>query len=266
MSKRATQQLKQASLAAALMLLGCTGLGLVTAGNTASATTTAALSNNIGDYVASRLDDFTATMRVTYHDDNALRKINKDFGMIYKLQGDVRVHYKDENKLRLDARLGASSATLIVNGTKQYVRLSGLGIKDVRDLGESPGKRKTLLDVGMLSHGYLAYTHAEFRGTRPVDGVECAVFRVSYRDKNLDTSHRIIWVDPRTKVVLKREEYSQEGKLNAIFYYRAPHEVAPGVWFPSRIEVFNNENQRAGETVYRDVHVNTGLEDKLFRL
>jgi outer membrane lipoprotein-sorting protein len=265
MTNPVTRPLRCGLLLAALAMVGAGGLG-VTAGNTATALAAGATSANIRDYVASKLDDFTATMHVTFHDDNALRKISKDFGMLYKLQGDVKVRYKDENKLRLDARLGASNATLIVNGAKQYVRVPSIGIKNTSDLGNSPGKRKTLLDVGLISNGYLEYTQAEYMGARPVDGVMCAVFRISYRDKSLDTSHRVVWIDPKTKVTLKREEYSQEGKLNATYYYKDPKEIAPGVWFPSRIEVRNNEGQRAGETAYRNVQINQGLADNIFTL
>ena len=76
----------------------------------------------------------------------------------------------------------------------------------------------------------------------------------------------MIWIDPKTRVTLKREEYTQEGKLNATYYYRDPKEVAPGIWFPSRIEVFNSEGQKAGETAYNNVKVNVGIEDSVFRL
>lgn len=223
------------------------------------------LSHNINDYVASKLDDFSATMRVMQHDDRAGQKINKDFGLIYMLKGDVALKYKEENKLRMDGRLGTATVSFVVNGTKQYVRTS-LGLKDDRDLGASPGKRKTLLDVGLLSSGYLAYTEGQYLYNRPVEGVMCAVFRISYRDKTLDTSHRLVWLDPKTKITLKREEYSQIGKLNATFYYRDPQEIAPGVWFPSRIEVLNNEGQKAGVTAYSKVKINLGLEDSLFKL
>jgi len=222
-------------------------------------------STNLNDYVANHLDDFTTMMKVLAHDDNAGRKINKDFGMIYQLKGDVTLNYKEENKLRLDGHIGASKGTFIVNNTTQYVRLS-VGINDKRDLGKSPGKRKTLLDVGLISTGYLAYAEGQALGPRPVDGVICQVFRISYKDKSLDTSHRIVWIDPKTKVTLKREEYSQKGKLNATFYYKEPKEVAPGVWFPSRIEVYNNEGQKAGETSYSSTKVNQGLSDSLFHL
>lgn len=249
--------------ATALVFAGVGSAGFPT-GNKATAARAAELSSNINDYVANRLDDFTATMHVVSYDENAGRKINKDFGLIYKLKGDLHLSYKEENKLRLDGHIGASKATLIVNGTKQYVRF--LSIKSTSDLGDTPGKRKTLLDVGLISSGYLAYTEAQYMGSRPVEGVLCAVFRVRYRDQHLDTSHRIIWVDPKSKVVLKREEYSQAGKLNATYYYQDPKQVATGIWFPTRITAVNNEGQQAGVTAYRDVQVNLGLEDSLFRL
>lgn len=223
------------------------------------------MSTNIDDYVASKLDDFTCIMHVNQHDDRAGEKINKDFGLIYKIKGDINLRYKDENKLRIDGHIGASKAIFIVNGTKQYVQLS-VGFRHVDDLGSSPGKRKTLLDMGMISSGYLAYTEAKFLRSAPVDGVMCAVFRISYRNKSLDTSHRFVWIDPKTKITFKREEYSQEGKLNATFFYRKPFEVSNGVWFPSIIDVMNNENQKAGETAYRNVKINLGLSDNEFKL
>jgi outer membrane lipoprotein-sorting protein len=204
-------------------------------------------------------------MKVMQHDDNALRKVSKDFGMIYKIKGDISVQYKEENQMRIEGSLGASRAVLIVSGAKQIVRIPGVGINTSDDLGASPGKRKTLLDVGLISEGYLGYTQAVYKGARPVAGTLCAVFEVSYRNKELDTSHRILWIDPKTKVVLKREEYSQTGKLNAIFFYKEPKEIASGVWFPSSIEVVNNQGQKAGTTAYSNVKVNQGLSDSVFK-
>ena len=42
--------------------------------------------------------------------------------------------------MRLDAQVGASKMTLIVNQTKQFVKIAGL--KDTRDLGDTPGSAK----------------------------------------------------------------------------------------------------------------------------
>ena len=97
-----------------------------------------------------------------------------------------------------------------------------------------------------------------------MNGVMCAKFRLSYKDKS-DSSHRIVWIDPRTKVTLKREDYSQLGKLNATFYYKDPKQVASGIWFPTKVEADNNEGQKAGELSYNDVKVNQGLEETIFK-
>jgi len=197
------------------------------------------------------------------HNDDAGAKINKDFPMIYQLKGDVKVEYKEENKLRLDARLKTANIIFVVNGTKQIVVAKSLGINSTTNLGPNPGKRKTLLDVGMLSEGYLSYSNAEFKGIVNYNGVNCAKFRLWYKDKS-DTSFRLVWIDPKTKVTLKREDYSQQGKLNATYTYLDPKEVAPGIWFPTHVAAANNEGQKAGELSYNDVKVNQGLDDSVF--
>ncbi len=244
------------------------GLGGLMTGYTATACQ-ADPSPNIRDYVASKLDDFTANIHLVRYDANAGRRINKDFGTIYefmkKATGDMKLTYKEADMLRVDGRFGPRSAVYIVNNTDQWVRYPALGINTHMDLGQSPGKRKTLLDVGLISEDYLSYTEAQYINNRPVDGVMCAVFRISYKDKSLDTSHRLVWIDPKTKVTLKREEYSQTGKLVSIWYYHNPVEVAPGVYMPERIEIDDSQGKPAGETAYRNVKVNQGVSDSLFR-
>lgn len=225
----------------------------------------AAVSPNIQDYVAQKLDDFSANMKVLQYDERAGRKIGREFGMVYKIGGNVTVQYKEENKIRVEGFIAATKATYVLSGTEQSIRTS-LGVKDVRDIGNAPGKRTTLLDAGLLSAGYLSYSEAQFTGVKPVSGTPCAVFKLTFRDKKLDSSYRMVWIDPHTRVILKREEYHQDGKLKATFAYREPKEVAPGIWFPSRIEAFNDEGKKAGETAYRNVRVNQGLDEKLFHL
>ena len=228
----------------------------------------AKISSNLNDYVVPKLDDFDTTMVATFHDDNAARKINNDIGMMYKLKGNVRIRYKEENKFRADGQIGASKAGLVINDTKQVFSLGPLG-KVKTELGKTPGKRKSLLDMGLVSEAYLTYAQGEFIGERPFEGTQCAVFKITYKDRSQDSSHRIVWIDPKTKITLKREEYAQDisgGKLRSIWLYRDPKEVASGIWFPSRIELYNNENEKAGVTGYTNTHVNVGLSDDVFKL
>ena len=226
------------------------------------------LSSKLSDYTVSKLDDFETTMKAVFHDDNAARKINKDIGLLYQLKGDVQIRYKEENKFRADGKLGATRASLVINNERQTYNLSGF-VKKTDNLGKAPGKRKSLLDVGLISEYYLGYAQGEFLGEKPFEGVNCAVFKITYKDRSLDTSHRIVWIDPKTKITLKREEYAQDGsggKLRSVWLYRDPVEIAPGLFFPTRIELYNNENQKAGETAYTNTRVNVGLSDDVFRL
>ena len=226
------------------------------------------LSSKLSDYVVPKLDDFETTMKATFHDDRAARKIDRDAGLIYQLKSSVHIRYKEENKFRADGIIGANRASLVINDNKQSIRLS-LGIKKNEDLGAAPGKRKSLLDMGLISEYYLTYAQGEFLGEKTFEGVSCAVFKITFKDRSLDTSHRLVWIDPKTKITLKREEYLQDtlgGKLRDVWLYRDPQEVATGIYFPTRIELYNNENQKAGETAYTKTRVNIGLSDSLFRL
>ena len=228
----------------------------------------APISPNIQSYVNHGLIDFSAYIHLVRYDAAAGRRINKDFGLIYewmrKSHSDLLLRFRLPDMMRIDGRFGAATGIYIVNSTAQDVRLS-VGLNVRTDLSKTPGKRKTLLDMGLLSEDYLSYTEAKFMGARPYEGKMCAVFNISYRDKSLDTSHRLVWIDPETKITVKREEFSQQGKLRSIWYYRKPKEVAPNLWMPSIIEIDDNQGNLAGETEYRDVKVNIPMSLDLFK-
>lgn len=238
-------------------------IGVCLTSHTAARAQAAGPSQDINDYVCAKLDDFSAVMKVVQHDDQAGAKIEKSFSLIYNLKGDVKVRYKEENKLRLDARVKTSDVIFVVNGTRQIVLAKSMGLNSTTNLGPNPGKRKTLLDVGMLSAGYLAYSNAEYKGQVTYAGVNCAKFRLWYKDKT-DTSFRLVWIDPKTKITLKREDYSQKGKLNATYTYQDPREIEHGIWFPTHVSAINNEGQKAGELSYNNVKVNQGIDDSVF--
>jgi outer membrane lipoprotein-sorting protein len=222
-----------------------------------------AIDNNIRSYVCQKLDDFSATMSVVSVNERAMGKISKDAVMLYKL-GTVSMRYKEPNKVRIEGNAQGSHAVFVLNGSTQWVSLNGAKFK--RDFGSSPGKRKSLMDVGLLSDYYLTYTNARFIREGSVDGAPCAVFELTYKDRDEDTSHAIVYIDPKTKVVRKREAYSQDGKLQAVYYYKNVQEVKPGIWFPTLIEAQNVDRVIAGSTAYKNIKVNTGLDDSIFKL
>jgi len=227
--------------------------------------TAQAMDTNIRSYVCQKLDDFTATMTVVKANQRELSKISPDFGLLYRFKS-VLMRYKEPNKVRIEGSVEGAKGVYVLNGSIQFVSFPKLGIRTRRDFGKSPGKRKSLMDVGLISDFYLSYVNAKFLREGTVDGVPVAVFDMTYKDRDEDTSHHIIYVDPKTRVVLKRESYSQEGKLQAIYYYRDLQEVRPGIWFPTRIEAQNTDRVVAGVTAYQNIRVNVGLADSIFQL
>jgi outer membrane lipoprotein-sorting protein len=222
-----------------------------------------AIDSNIKSYVCDKLDDFSATMSVVSVNERAMGKISKDAVMLYKL-GTVNMRYKEPNKVRIEGNAQGSHAVFILSGSTQWVSLNGAKFK--RDFGKSPGKRKSLMDVGLVSDYYLTYTNAKFVREGAVDGTPCGVFELTYKDRDEDTSHAIVYIDPKTKVVRKREAYSQDGKLQAVYFYKNVEEVKPGIWFPTLIEAQNVDRVIAGSTAYKNIKVNTGLDDSIFKL
>lgn len=220
------------------------------------------IERDIQKYVCEKLDDFSADVTVVKADHRELGKISKDLGLAYSLP-NITMQYKDPNMVRMDGTKDGSKVTYILNGTKQIFKLNGL--KTTRELGNSPGKRKSLMDMGLISDFYLSYTNARFLREASVDGTPCALFEMTYKDRSEDTSHHNIYVDPVTKVVRKREAYSQDGKLQAIYYYKNVIQLKPGVWVPTQIEVQNTDRVVAGIMAYKNIKVNTGISDSAFK-
>ncbi len=220
---------------------------------------------DIRSYVVQKLDDFTATVTVVSVNERELQRINPDAVLLYKFRR-VQMRFKEPNKARIEGSQEGTKATFVTDGPEQWVQVPKLGIKTYRKYDDAPGKRKTLMDVGLVSEYFLSYADAKFLREGVVDGTPVGVFELTYKPHLKDTSKMVVYIDPKTRVIRKRDAYSQEGKLQAIYHFKEPREVAPGIWFPTRLEAQNLRGVIAGVTAYSDIRVNTGLPDSLFRL
>jgi hypothetical protein len=248
----------------ALAVMLCAPLS-ARAASTASAisgTKPLSLSHDIHDYVQPGLRDLTLTLKTGRYDAQAGRKISKEFGMLYKLSGNGTFHYKASNLIRLDGKLYGFNGAFIMDGFTQHIRIGP--IHKNQDESNSPGKVTTLLDFGLLNDFYLSYTEAQFQGEQALDGTPCAVFRLSYPARLHDTSFRLVWLDPRTRTLRKREEHGQDGALHAVYTFRQPVDVS-GVWLPSEIDAANAQGEFVGQTFLVDARPNTGITEALFR-
>jgi outer membrane lipoprotein-sorting protein len=224
-----------------------------------------ALPPAIGDLAVNSVRDLQASVKVAHADLGQLEKINKDFGLLYRLR-EVTLRFKEPDKFRMESRLGV----MVVNGPIRYLRVPQLGIKKRDDVGQSLARRHSLLDLGLVTTARLDQFTARYLRGEVISGRVCLVFELAFVDaqtgdggnKARDRHH--VWIDTERKVVLRRRWLDGEGELRAAFDYMAPTEVAPGVWLPTRIEVRNGDGALAGATTYTDIKINQSPPDALF--
>jgi len=211
------------------------------------------------DFASTTLTDLEAQVRVVSADQTELGKINRDFGMAYRLR-NLTMRYKEPNKLRMEGSIGC----LIVNGPLRHFKVPALKLSKKDDLGNSPGKRYSLMDVGLLTRTSLAGTQGRYLKDEKVGDILAKVFEITYKG---DESVRYqIWIDPHTHVIAKREWQDAMGKRKATFLYQEPKQVGTDLWVPTRIEIRNAEGVVAAVTSYSEVKVNQGLDDSLFQI
>lgn len=220
-----------------------------------------AQSQDINEYVQTRLYDLRATVRQQTAKQRELEKINKDFANSYRIK-QMTARYKEPSKMRLESKVGVVNVVYIINGN--YKHVSAGPIKNTDDISNAPGKRQSLMDFGILTPSFMKLVNAKFLRYEHEDGVRYPVFELTWANAD-DTSKHIVWLDGKTRTIVKRQWYNQAGKLMAVFYYKNPVEAAPGIWIPTRVEVYNAEGKLGGVTTYVNLHVNEGLSDNLFQ-
>lgn len=215
------------------------------------------------EMATAKVNDVQASVNVEKADQEELKKIGRDFGMAYKLKSIV-MRFKKPSKLRMEGKIGSSPALYIVNGQTRFYSLPQIGIKKKDDLGASPGRRYSLLELGLISSQEASDAKAKYLREESMGDKPAHVFEVGYRGD--DTMKYVLWVDPSSHVILKRDWLDGAGKLKATFNYREVKEVSSGVWVPTRIEIVNSEGNVAGITTYSEVKVNQGIPDSLFEI
>lgn len=207
----------------------------------------------------SDIRDLEASVTVVKADLPQLEKINKDFGIAYRLR-EVTIHYKEPDKFRMDSRLGM----LVVNGPTRYLRVPQLGIRRRDDVGQSLSRRHSLLDLGLITVSRLDQFVTKFLRTEAIRDRSVHAFELKLKDA--DSDRYVVWVDPDRKIILRRRWLDAEGQTRATFDYLEPREVAPGLWLPTRIEVRNPAGELAGTTAYTEIKVNQDPPDELFAI
>ena len=220
-------------------------------------------SASISTYVLHDLTDVAWTARIVKGVQPELRKINPDFGQVYRFDSST-VKYKEPNKIRVESVTDDTKVTYIINGTTQWFNLGSVKISRKTDLSHAPGRRQTPLDFGLLTPSVFdGLFQAKF--IRIDRGSGDSVFDLTYVPAQADKTRHRVWIDGEKRLIVKREWYAQDGHLMATFFYDAPKKFG-SVWMSTRLTVRNADNVVAGITSYENIRVNSGISESVFAI
>jgi outer membrane lipoprotein-sorting protein len=215
------------------------------------------------DIVQKEFQDATFVVQVVKGVQSELVKITKDFGQSYRFK-EITAYLKEPLKMRLESKVESTSIVYVINDFVRYWNIPRANLKGSEDLHEKPGKLQTPMDYGILTPSLLEHLFtAKYVRTERATGDY--VFDLTYKKpKYSDTSRHRVWVDPKRRLVTKREWFGQDGRQHGTFLYEEPMQ-RDGVWFPSRGTVKNMDDKVAGVVEYVKVKVNSGLPESLFK-
>jgi outer membrane lipoprotein-sorting protein len=217
---------------------------------------------SINDLVQPGFQDASFQVKLIFANQGELGKINKDFGQSYKFK-NMDVKLKEPFKVRMTGEVEDTSILFVLNGSNRLMSVPKVGYRKRENLDEDPGKRQTPLDFGFMTPSmFQDLFDAKYVRTDRATGDY--VFDITYNPKFHYKSYYRVWVDPQKHYTTKREWYRKDRQL-ATFYYTEPVNQG-GVWLPTHLLVKNVDDNRAGETEYVAMKVNTGLSDDLFKL
>ncbi len=214
---------------------------------------------SIDSVMATRIKDYRGTATLGEANLSALRKIGKDYANAYRAK-TMDTYFKEPGKMRVEARAYGATFTQVTNGNQKYTTVFAIRSKD--DISRKPQTRQTSLEIGFITPSAMRdYTAKYLRR----DG-SSQVFELRFKQPDQRRKKILLWVDPSKRILVRRELYRDDGGLKARFGYESPKQVAPGIWVPTRLTVHNAEGELGGVTTYGNLHVNTGLAEKLFAI
>ena len=226
---------------------------------TALSISTVQAAPDIRSLTSANVKTLSASSEIVTENQDELKKIDGDISLAYRLHRGSMV-YAQPGKLRIEASIPhLATGYYVINGNMKLTVAPF--VHKVQDTTGAPGKRQTLLDFGLVPPELLTDYNITF--LRRESGLLC--FQVQPKQVG-ETQKDLIWIDPKTHITAQRYNYGRDGKLTKWFLYKNPVQVAPGIYVPTRVELYNTQNKLAGATVYENIRVNQPVSDSLFKV
>lgn len=215
---------------------------------------------NAADVVSTdRIKDLTATLLVIDAEVkfDELKKIGGAFATTYRFKR-MDISYKSPNKARFEAKILGASALIVFNGDTKMFRVPFK--KEVQNVAGKPGQKQSLLDLGLFAKDWLA---TDWRAVFVRKDGPLLVFKLEQRGST-NQSHEIVWVNPQTSITERRQTFNGDNKRQKELRYKNAKSFGPGVWVPTRVEVYNQFGTLAAAQRLENITVNAGVPDSRF--
>lgn len=250
-----------------LLIVGATGLtagrSLLPVAAAPPAPTVPSPQSIVAARTMDKIKDLTTTLVVKDDETNRdeLKKIGGAFATTYSIKR-MSVAYKFPNRARFEGKAAGISALLVYSGDSKMfkVGLPFIG-KRTQDVKGQPGQKQSLLDLGIFARDWLVTDwEPHFLGRQ--NGLDR--YKLSQRDTD-NRSHEIISVNPKTYIIENRKSYNGDNVFKKEIRFRNAVQVQPGIWVPTRIEIWSQYGKMAAVQTLQGTKVNTGVRDDLFQ-
>ncbi len=212
----------------------------------------------LAEYTSSPIQTLTMDTQVVQEIRAELSRIEGDFKEAYRFHR-VSIAYMQPDKLQFQSVVAGAHITYTINGPNKYTSIPTFHVHKTEDTTGSPGKKQSLLDVGLVPPELLRDYNGKFLRKEG----SLLVFQISPKIRS-ERFFDIVWIDPTTRITSKREHHNQDGKLIAWYQYKNPLKVMANVYMPTRVEVFNPLNHLAAVTAYKNIKVNGPVDSSIF--
>lgn len=208
----------------------------------------------------SGLEDFKTDMYITQASKSTISGMGEGYSDIMKLD-HATISYKKPDKIRYDGYAVGIKVAYIQNGYTKLILAQMLRHKE--DVKDSPGKRQDTLDLGFLSSqlwkdNNISVVSTDKRGVMKL--------KLDPKSGGNDKRHDLVWVDPKTLRVIKREKYRGSGELRISMDFSDFSQLTKGLPIATKSTMYDSEHRLLGTVTYKNMKVNPGLPNSLFSL
>lgn len=203
--------------------------------------------------------DLRMDVEITQQNQKELATISEDYGKAYEFKKS-RLVFRSPDSFKMTARAGIMNISYIVTGNTKIVRAGFINKKT--DISKEPHKKQIAIDAGIIDETFFRqYTVKDCR-KESLSGRD--VFRVTAVRPNAPDKDQDTWLDANDLRLLKRERREADGSLISRHVYTS-HKLVGGIWVPGEVRVYGRNEKLAGTSLYSNILVNTGVEDKEFK-